>query len=297
MAKVTEVRLTLAAMIYAVEIDLKQLINEYITLNSTGVSFLKDKELEHRLVQRFQKENQGVAIESNIIAAVDYLDFQDCYTVILRNKELVPEGVYSEIKRLAPSLDNIVAIRNRVMHTRPLMSDDFPEVLAFVVGLRESSTIKWSTVMETLKKIEEDPSYVLTLSIPSFLYSKSHDTSHNLPLPDFDDTGFIGRKKDIEDVKKLILGANRVVSIIGDGGIGKTALALKVAYDILDLKENNPFDLIIWISAKTTTLTIKGIEDIESALRDFGGVIEASLSLSGSRQMCGTKSFYEYLST
>ena len=41
---------------------------------------------------------------------------------------------------------------------------------------------------------------------------------------------FIGRTKDVEEVKHLIF-TNKVVSIIGDGGIGKTALAIKVVYD------------------------------------------------------------------
>jgi len=159
------------------------------------------------------------------------------------------------------------------MHTRPLQVGDFTEVYAFVNEISESQNIKWSTTIDTKKKIEEDPSYVLTLSIPSFGF-QTEEFYHNLPLPDFDETGFIGRKKDIEDIKKLILGNNRVISIIGDGGVGKTALALKVAYDIIDLKDVNPFDLVIWVSAKTTMLTAKGIEEIENALKDYAGIIE-----------------------
>lgn len=159
------------------------------------------------------------------------------------------------------------------MHTRPLQVGDFMEVYAFINDIQESRNIQWTTTLDTKRKIEEDPSYVLTLSIPSFRF-QSEESEHNLPLPDFDETGFIGRKKDIEDIKRLILGNNRVVSIIGDGGIGKTALALKVAYDIVDLKDNNPFDLIIWVSAKTTMLTSKGIKEIENSLKDYAGVIE-----------------------
>jgi tetratricopeptide (TPR) repeat protein len=113
---------------------------------------------------------------------------------------------------------------------------------------------------------------VLTLTIP--VHNEPEDkVFHNLPIPDFDETGFIGRKKDVDDIKRLVL-STKVVSIIGDGGIGKTALALKVAYDILDMGEKCPFDMIIWTSAKTTMLTVKGIEEINNSIKDFIGLID-----------------------
>jgi LuxR family transcriptional regulator, glucitol operon activator len=273
MAKLTEVRLTLAAFIYALEIDLKSILNLYISSNSNDLTFLGDKDFIDKIKQRFTKEYPSSDPNKNIIQVVDFLDFQDTYTIILRNKLLIPEDIVNEIASIVPRLDLIVPIRNRVMHTRPLQVGDFTEVYGFINELTETSNIKWPTTFETRSNIEADPSYVLTLSIPFFKYN-TDEIEHNLPLPDFDDTGFIGRKKDVIDIKKLILGNNRVVSIIGDGGIGKTALALKVAYDIIDLKDRNPFDLVIWISAKTTMLTSKGIEEIENALKDYGGVIE-----------------------
>lgn len=257
----------------SITLDLKQIINEYISPNYSDISFLGDEIFVEKIKTRFLKEYSGLTPENNIIQIVDFIDFQDTYTVILKNKQFVPENIIHELKTISSKLDLIVPIRNRVMHTRPLQVGDFTEVYAFVNEVTDSSVIKWQTTLETKRKIEEDPSYVLTLSIPSFKFN-SEETEHNLPIPDFDDTGFIGRKKDIEEIKRLILGNNRVVTLIGDGGIGKTALALKIAYDIVDLKDKNPFDLIIWISAKTTMLTTKGVQEIENALKDYAGVIE-----------------------
>lgn len=48
---------------------------------------------------------------------------------------------------------------------------------------------------------------------------------HNLPIQV---TSFIGRERDIADVKRLLLAA-RLVTLIGSGGAGKTRLALQVA--------------------------------------------------------------------
>jgi hypothetical protein len=85
-------------------------------------------------------------------------------------------------------------------------------------------------------------------------------------MPDFDESGFIGREEDARDLLNLITGNTNVVTLIGDGGIGKTALMLKVAYDIVDMGENCPFDTILWYSSKTTMLTASGIKDLHNDL-------------------------------
>jgi predicted ATPase len=54
---------------------------------------------------------------------------------------------------------------------------------------------------------------------------------HNLPLQL---TSFIGREKEILEVKRLLLG-ERFVTLTGPGGTGKTRLALQVSADILEL--------------------------------------------------------------
>lgn len=273
MAKVTEIRLTLAALIYSIEIDLKTLIDRYLISVNSDLEFVKDEELQIKIKQRFLKDYPSLNPNENISEVIAYLDFQDFYTTLLKNKTLLPDNVATELKELIPELDKIVPIRNRVMHTRPLMAGDFGQVYTFVEELTSKCSSSWESLYETKRRILEDPSYVLTLSMPSI---KSYDKEifQNLPIPDFDDTGFIGRKKDILDIKKLILGNNRVVSIIGEGGIGKTALALKVAYDIIELVDQNPFDIVLWCSAKTTMLTAQGILDIKNTLQSYGGLLD-----------------------
>jgi Tfp pilus assembly protein PilF/cold shock CspA family protein len=65
-----------------------------------------------------------------------------------------------------------------------------------------------------------------------------------------------------------------VVTIVGEGGIGKTALALKVAYEILDLPDC-PFEAIVWSTSKTTTLTAQEIVIIEGAICDSLGMFQS----------------------
>jgi LuxR family glucitol operon transcriptional activator len=273
MKRVTEVRLTIAALIYAIEIDLKNCISKYITPYQKNFNFVGSQEVIDNMVRRFNKDNPSIEAEENKDEVLQYLDFGDFYRIIQSNKTFFPNSVILEVKDSIKSLEELSSVRNRVMHTRPLLSGDFSKAYAFAKEKESNNLEIWHSLQLTLSKIEEDPSYVLTLSIPT-IKSTEFDIQHNLPIPDFDETGFIGRKKDAENVLKLILGNNRVVSIIGDGGIGKTALALKVAYDILDLKDKNPFDIIIWVSAKTTMLTAHGIKTIENSLVDYGGLLE-----------------------
>ncbi|MGH4021865.1 MAG: ATP-binding protein [Pseudonocardiaceae bacterium] len=94
-------------------------------------------------------------------------------------------------------------------------------------------------------------------------------------MPDFDETGFFGRRQQVNRVKRIINGAYPVVSILGDGGIGKTSVALKVAYELLD-DQNGKFDAIVWVSAKATVLTAHEIKRINGAIEDSLGPFRQS---------------------
>ncbi len=163
-------------------------------------------------------------------------------------------------------------VRNRVAHTRPLLVNDFPHILDLVNELTTRFHDKFPDLNQILSRIEKDPSFVLGLRIPSYEGDKTR--SHNLPAPDFDETGFVGRVDTINQLIKLCLGPYPVITIVGEGGIGKTALALKVAYDILDLPAS-PFDAIVWTSAKTRQLSARHIVEIDNAIHDSLGMIRA----------------------
>ena len=273
MAKITEVRLTLAAFIYGVEIDLKNIIKKYVSPFHEDIHYFKDDDLEVKVVERFIKENPGVDYKKSPEDIIDFLDFGDTFIILKKNSVFLSKPINNYIERIYNDLVSIIPVRNRVMHTRPLLGGDFAIVYDFISNIRSSDPIDWKATIETRNLIEQDPSYVFTLKFPKSSYdSQTNRVIHNLPVPDFDETGFIGRVKDVDDVKQLIF-TNKVVTVLGDGGIGKTALALKIAYDIVDLNDKCPFELIIWTTAKTTMLTSKGIEDIYTTIKDYTGLI------------------------
>ncbi|MBN1872828.1 MAG: AAA family ATPase [Anaerolineae bacterium] len=88
---------------------------------------------------------------------------------------------------------------------------------------------------------------------------------HNLPQPDYG--RFIGRERELKQIMDILrsypYSQEHLVTIDGIGGIGKSALALEVAYRCLrdgdKMLPEDRFEAIIWTSAKVTTLTADGI--------------------------------------
>ena len=72
MTRITEVRLTLAAFIYGIEIDLKNLIKKYIVPFQEDIQFFQDTELEKKAIERFEKENPLIDYKKSLDDIIDY---------------------------------------------------------------------------------------------------------------------------------------------------------------------------------------------------------------------------------
>ena len=157
-------------------------------------------------------------------------------------------------------------------HGRPLNFDDLAVTLHFAELLVTKESQYWPELDHTIAQLQADPSFVFGLSIPTYAQN-ADDKKHNLPQPDFDETGFLGRDDQVKEVIKRCLGPYPVITLSGEGGVGKTALALKVAYEILDLKTSS-FDAIVWTTSKTTMLTPHEIVRIRGAISDSLGLFQ-----------------------
>ena len=104
---------------------------------------------------------------------------------------------------------------------------------------------------------------------------------HNLPPRDYE--RFVGRQKELADVRKLLLpypkSRYHLVTIDGIGGIGKSALALETAHAFRDqyagLPEAERFEAIVWVSAKRSYLTADGIIERRQAFRTVNDLYSA----------------------
>ncbi|MGL3808109.1 tetratricopeptide repeat protein [Paeniglutamicibacter sp. R2-26] len=171
--------------------------------------------------------------------------------------------------------------------------NDFSVLQDVATDLLHHAPSSWQTLGDTVARLRNDPSYVLglTIQLPS---DPIRQPFHNLPFPDFDETGFYGRKSELKRIKQALKSAWPVVSILGDGGIGKTSIALKAAYDILD-DPSFEFEAIVWASAKATTLTTTEIVNISGAIQDSLGLFKVAAGELGIPQATSEEAADEVL--
>ncbi|WMN98240.1 NB-ARC domain-containing protein [Vibrio parahaemolyticus] len=288
-------RMTVYALISAIEQDLRDMVTSHMTDKT-----LLTESLVERASLRFMKDNElSLAGDEDIGLEdlVSYFDLGDTFQVINANKSLFPSQLISHIKANTKSLELLVPIRNRVMHIRPLDFEDLPSTSSLCQMLVKEEPDFWRNTVDTLGRLDAEPSFVLSLEIPSL--DEITSVKHNLPLPDFDETGLIGRDEDVDKVKRLCLGGFPVISIVGEGGVGKTALALKVAYELLE-DPCCPFDAVIWVSSKTSQITVNEIVEFKGAISDSLGMfneIESELIGEGISKKESFDEIIDYLAT
>lgn len=222
--------------------------------NALGPDFKKANELREQ-----DTDDASVSI-------VHYLYLRQAYDVLSRQRNKLARDLADEIRFNTAKLNDLVAIRNRVMHGRPLRGDD-PE--NSISTLRLFTTRYWSETHAVLHRLSEDVSWEPTFEA---LPLASERILHNLPLADYDETGLIGRSDDVLQLKRLVQKRREpIITITGEGGIGKTALALEVAYSVVD-DTSSDFDCVLWVSLKNEMLTAAGVRRIENAVRDITGI-------------------------
>ncbi|HEJ8024332.1 TPA: AAA family ATPase [Serratia liquefaciens] len=278
-------RMSCFSLVSAIETDLRAVIigelpenySEYLPIDVIKVA--KDRYLEHKK-EVFSKE-------VGLLELLDFIDFYDLSKILHKITDIQTFSTKEDLKNIAYNLEKLSACRNRICHSRPLEPNDFTSLLDFSNELKDVGNVyDWKNIHIALKNLN-NPSYALSLEIPSFWRVNTKNISNNLPLPEFDDTGFIGRDKDRKSITKLLNSNTKIISIVGEGGVGKTALAQRCLYDILELCELDghkepAFDIIVWVSLKTNRLTSNGSGQIKNAITTCSGLFQdIALNLSG----------------
>lgn len=280
MASYSVSRLTLFAALSALEKDLRMLVFDVLGSQlSIAELFTGNDELLSRVQKRHREDAEATSATPNLQELLNYTDFADCNHLLQQHRQRLTSPIQTQLPAINDAVTTLAPVRNRVMHTRPLLFDDLARTLDSANELLKRNKTLWPNVDVTLRRLQEEPSFVLSLDLP--VRTEVEPVSHNLPIPDFDETGFIGRDEQLRRLRLLCQGPYPVITIVGEGGIGKTALALRVAYEMLDCSPPQ-FEAVVWTTAKTTMLTTKQIVEIEGAISDSLGMLHmASTALSG----------------
>lgn len=122
----------------------------------------------------------------------------------------------------------------------------------------------YSELLTALSGIEDKSSKTVLPKISSVI-------ANNLPEEEYLDTGFVGleRLNQCIEIKKIITNSRDFIfTIQGEGGVGKSAMARKIASLILEDKDSI-FNNICWVSAKSEELTFEGTQEIKGAISTF----------------------------
>lgn len=249
-------------LISAIEIDVRKsicdLMKEGLEINEDIISKLKE---------RYYTDKNNVSDDISVL--IDYLDMGDYIQILNFNNELFSNK--KVLKNLTLAIENIIPTRNRIMHVRPLEFDDDSKIFDFVKDIKKYSCIlDFCETQNIYNKIENNPDFLLSV-IPRVSTVDNSNIKNNLPMVDYDDTGFVGRIKDKELLIKKILGPYPVISVIGVGGVGKTSIVLSTLYDLLDNNKtfSDMFDSIIWVTLKTKSMTDGDFVVINKAITNF----------------------------
>ena len=230
-----------------------------------------------KAAERFAKDQPDTSPDLEDL--LEYLDLGDVVQAIRAHDNRFDDATKSYIKKYYIGLVGLIPIRNRVMHSRPLEFDDLPRVSDLTSEVVKSQPALWANLRTTRRELERNPEFATTLIIPD-APDETTKVLHNFPEVEFDDTGFIGREKELGNLKRALLGSYPIVTVVGEGGLGKTAFVLKACYDMLDDNEAG-LDAIVWTTAKTTRLSINEIQVIEGAISSSLGIVESATSFLG----------------
>ena len=207
------------------------------------------------------------------------LDLQEKYQVLMRNKDGLDASARDYFLSIAQQIGKSIGVRNDIMHGRPLTVDEHVFAFSFAQGLLSKGGY-WPTLRQAYLEYANDPASFVQRSIEFLDEPPQAEVLHNLPVPDYDDTGFLSRPFLERDLKKKILGRHPVITVLGEGGNGKTALALQVLYGLVRSNDHN-FDAILWVSAKTSELGVSGIREMQEVAVSATEVMDAAAALQG----------------
>lgn len=256
-------RLTLYGFFDSLENDLVGLVRQYsYKSGTTNLLSPEQRSKSHKvLAKRGRDEVYNLNDDLDLLYG---LDIGEKYSILLKSKDQMDQATTAYFRGLNTSFNKAIPIRNDVMHGRPLTAEDHSFTYSLVNELLASAN-RWKHLAKFHRDITSNPSSVIAKNYEIFDAEVIEETLHNLPIADYDDTGFVRRLNLEKELKQKILGRHPVVTVLGDGGNGKSALALQTAYNLAHSRDHE-FDAIAWVTAKSSVLTSSEIGRIKGAI-------------------------------
>ena len=259
-------RTNLYNLISSIELDLRF----FILSNNLDFSEYDEKinkRMENSIYDKKNKEDR-----------VKFLDFSEYYLVIKKlNVSQTHKNLFDE---LLLKIYKLTPIRNRVMHTRPLHEEDYDDVVSFAKSCKKYSPIfLFDNLIDAFENIDSLSSFAMAGKAEDKFFYIENSVENNLPIVDYDDTGFVGRNAKKKELIKKIKSSHPIISVTGHGGIGKTSMVLSCIYDLLE-EDDFPFEKVLWVTLKTKSLQDGEFKEIKNSIKSFDECIKKNDILS-----------------
>lgn len=233
-------------LIFYLENLIREYIHEYLPEQSFQGEFKRIAE------QNFTDNSTSLQIIYRSL--LDYLHLGQLY-------DLVNTKQFNSIKNNSINKINISTLvkrRNSVMHSRVINAEHFEEI---------------KDICEKLIYSLDDEKYIAKFNM--FISNEIEEYSVPLLFVEYplgkNFERLIGREQELQNLKKAI-NIPTPVSIIRHGGVGKTALTLQLAEDLMYSPEK-PFDRIYFMSFKNTVFTNGQIRKLEKVISNHNDLI------------------------
>lgn len=231
-------------------------------------------------------DRSSVLLWSHPDELLEQIDFPDLMEIITYNNSF-RKYFAGEIKQdeFQAVFDELYSLRCKIAHVHQAFTIiDMDKLIEDTKLLTPYIGLPGRQFLNFVDELVNNPAD-LVLKIPNEFFCENQASSripNNVPTPDYEyEGGFVGRDDDIRKILSLVEGdLHRVITISGAGGVGKTALALRVVYKILE-RSKIKFDGVIWLSAKETKLSYLGIEDIEPTVKTYEQLLDTISEVMG----------------
>ncbi|MER8394929.1 hypothetical protein NKH10_23920 [Mesorhizobium sp. M1340] len=156
-----------------------------------GATLLNEEERQRARGRRQRRESASSEGLDDHDLLYD-LDIGDKFSVLMRHKAALDEVTRTYYTTQTVTIEKAIPVRNTVMHGRPLTTTEYVTGFSVANELRKTPAY-WPVLESAFQKFEEDPQAFLTSAIGFLDAERPPETLHNLPEPDYDDTGFLPR--------------------------------------------------------------------------------------------------------
>ena len=191
----------------------------------------------------------------NLEALMENIDFIHIKEILLYKDNY---SYVMDISKLSKSdfeelMQSLYDLRIKIAHIRSYFTNtDLTNLIDESKKINHGMIEPDEALDEFIENLLEVPQELVT-KVPIEFYEDEYTANiiNNLPIADYEyEGGFVGRTDDEEKIIKMLKSnTHRVITIAGAGGVGKSALTLKIVNDII--RDNIiEYDFVVLVSAK-----------------------------------------------